>query len=98
MVAPVTLCLLSCAVLQVLDSAVASVCPKAELIAVQAVAGPAERALYRAYAVPSLFGRDTLECGPLLLCAPWECQGSGTMAIAYPWDCPGDRGVCVEQH
>lgn len=54
----------SCAVLQVLDSAVASVCPKAELIAAQAVAGPAERALYRAYAVPSLFGRDTLECGP----------------------------------
>ena len=55
---------LSCAVLQVLDSAVASVCPKAELIAAQAVVGPAERVLYRAYAVPSLFGRDTLECGP----------------------------------
>ncbi|KAK9833977.1 hypothetical protein WJX81_000385 [Elliptochloris bilobata] len=49
------------ATLQVLDGAVASVCPKAELIAEKAVAGVAQRALYRAYAVPSLFGRDTLE-------------------------------------
>ncbi len=39
----------------------ASVCPKAELIAEKPVAGTSERAIYRAYEVPSLFGRDVVE-------------------------------------
>lgn len=46
---------------QVLDGAVASVCPQAELITEREVGTLPERALYRAYEVPSLFGRDVME-------------------------------------
>jgi len=45
----------------VLDGAVASVCPQAELITEREVGTLPERALYRAYEVPSLFGRDVME-------------------------------------
>ena len=84
--------------LQVLDSAVASVCPKAELIAAQAVAGPAERALYRAYTVPSLFGRDTLECGPFCCARFGSVRGLGPWQSHNYGDVRGDEGVCVEAH